>query len=110
MPEVKLNIPYSCPVARKFSFQYEQGQEGFFLCKSQIQPRSFIREVSSITDEAVVKCSFKSALMLQPKQVSAVSQNVRSGAVALSYFAHFLDSVAFRPLRPRAFYCHFCGL
>ena len=54
------------------------------------------REVSSFPDEAAIKRAFKSALTLQPKQVSAVNQDVRWGVAASSYSAHFLEGAALK--------------
>ena len=94
-PEVELNAPHSCPATQEPSFRYARRQEGSFLCKSQTRPHRF-REITSFTDEAAVKWTFKSAMTLQPKQVLAVGQDVRPGISASSCSAHFPQGVAFK--------------
>ena len=94
-PEVELNSLYSCPAAWKFASRYGQGQEGSFLQKSRTRPHGF-REVSSFPDEVAVKRALKSALTLQPKEVSVVNQNIHSGVAASLYSAHFLEGAALK--------------
>ena len=94
-PEVELYTTYlfSLPLG---SFLPGTPMTGRVLSQVADQaPRGF-KEVSSFTDEAAVKRTFKSALTLQPKQVSAVGQDVRSGVSASSYPAHFLEGAVFK--------------